>query len=169
MTLAEQVVPCQCCIVCIICTRNIRDVGQTICRPLVSTEQCHVLVGRTIAGVQVVIDTVSYMIVQSTKGRDAQVKVLVLQMSTQTEVHLGQTTAKHSLVVSVNHTVRLAVRTADILIETVTNVGTLLSSMVVKVGLCTGDALINPTIELTYFLTYVCSVSTGNIRISTET
>ena len=109
------------------------------------------------------------MVVQGAEGRDAQVEVLILQVSAQTEADLGQTTAKHGLVVGVNHTVGLAVRTTDILIEAVTHVGTTLGGMVVKVGLCAGNALVDPTIELTYFLSYFCLVGTRDIALGTET
>ena len=86
-------------------------------------------------------------------------------MSTDTEVHLGQTTAENDAVVTIYDTV-----VVHVLVETVTNLCTCLSDMiakivdvVVKVSLCTGNTLIDIAIELTNFLTYPSNIVTRDI------
>ena len=84
-------------------------------------------------------------------------------MCTDTEVDLRQTAAKNCLVFTSN----LAI-TINILIEAVTYVGALLDCVAVKISLCAGNTFIYPTIELTYFLTYLSNIRAGNIRIGSE-
>ena len=86
------------------------------------------------------------MIVECTKGGNSQVEVLVLETCTETEVNLWQTTAKNSLVITVDDTI-----TIDILIEAVTYVSTLLNGMVVEICLSASNTFILPTVELTNF------------------
>ena len=92
-------------------------------------------------------------------------------MSTDTEVHLGQATAKNDAVGTIDNAV-----VVHVLVETVTNLCTCLSDMiakivdmVVKVGLCTGDTLIDIAIELTNLLTDEGSIVTSDIRLLAET
>ena len=108
------------------------------------------------------------MIVEHAVCRDAQVEVLILHVSAKSEVHLWQTAAENCLVISVDNAVRLAVRTGDVLVEAVADVGTLLCGVIVKVALCACDSLVNPTVELTDLLTYVCGISAGDVRLGAE-
>ena len=98
------------------------------------------------------------MVFQRTEGGDAEVEACVLHASAQTEVYLWQTAAEHDAVVSIDDTILV-----DILIEAVADDGTGLCGVVVEVGLCAGDALIDPTIELTNLLAYEGSIVAGNV------
>src|SRR5574344_1135472 len=103
------------------------------------------------------------MIVECSISSDSQIKSLIFHTGTDTEVDLWQTATQNHLVVSVDFTIRHTVSTANILVEAVAYIGTLLSCMVVQVRLCTGDAFVNPSVELTYFLTYISGISTCDI------
>ena len=109
------------------------------------------------------------MIVQNSVGRNVEVEALILHVGAQTEVHLWKTTAQYGLVVCIDYAIRSSFRTRNILIEAITYINTLLGSVVVEICLCTGDSLVNPTIELTDLLTYVGSVCTRDVRVLTDT
>ena len=74
-------------------------------------------------------------------------------MSAETVAHLWQTATEHHAVVGIDNAV-----VVNIFIEAVANNSAWLRSVVVKVGLCTSDTLVNPTVELTYLLAYECSI-----------
>ena len=80
-------------------------------------------------------------------------------MSANAKVYLRQTASKSGLVVCVDNTIWFTVRTAYILIEAVADVGSLLSSMIVKVFLSACNAFIYPAVELTNFFTNLGDVS----------
>ena len=61
------------------------------------------------------------MVAEGTKGGDAQVEDAVLQVCAQTEVHSGQSTAEHRLVVAVHLSIAVHVG-----IITVTDICTIL-------------------------------------------
>ena len=103
------------------------------------------------------------MIIQYSVCRDVEIETLILQVSAQTEVYLWKTTAQYGLVVSIDYAIRSSFWTRNILIEAITYISTLLSCVVVEICLCTGDSLVNPTIELTNLLTYVSSECTRNV------
>ena len=114
------------------------------------------------------------MIAQCTIGRNTKVEMLVLKMSTQTEIQLRQTTAQNRLVGIRNLTV-----TIDILIVAVTHLcarliggGLVLGSICiqfVKLCLSADDTLVIPTIELTDFLTDLSNVCTINLGVLART
>ena len=167
----------------------------TVCRPLVSTENLNVLVARTIAGVQTVIDIICYVVIQRTIGRDSQVEALILQTSTDTEVYLWHTAAQNGLVFCVNLTIVIGV-----VVPAVTYVGTLLISPLtlcieignvggisllllyldivvgnttglvqcIQLALVANDATILPTIELTNFLANLCDAEALDETLGTE-
>ena len=83
-------------------------------------------------------------------------------------MNLRHTAAQHHLVVGVYFTVGFTVRSAYVLIEAVANLGALLSGMVVQIFLCAGNTVINPAVELTYFLAYIGNVGSGDVRVGTK-
>ena len=168
LAIREEVVPSQRGIVGIVGARNAGEVGQSVLRPAVGIEQADGLVRRSVAGVQVVVDTVRHVVVQCAEGRDAQVEAFVLEASAQTEADLGQTAAEHHLVVGIDDAVGRAVRTTHVLVEAVTHVGTVLCGVVVEVGLRAGDAFVHPSVELTNFLAHFRLVGAGDVALGAE-
>ena len=90
-------------------------------------------------------------------------------MGTDTKVDFRHTAAKDDTVVLVDFAIRLAVRTTDILVEAVTDIGSLLGGMVVEVGLRAGDTLIDITVELTNLFSKLCDIVASDIGILAET
>ena len=93
------------------------------------------------------------MVVQCTISSDAQIKSLILEAGIKSEINFRHTAAQHCLVITVYYSIAVY-----ILVEAVTHIGTVLSSMVIQILLCTSNALVYPTIELAYFLAYVGNV-----------
>ena len=85
-------------------------------------------------------------------------------MSADTEIHTRQTTSKHHTVVSVYDTIFV-----DIFVQAITQLCTVLLSMVIKICLRTGDTFIYIAIELTDLFPYVGDVVTGKIRLCSKT
>ena len=90
-------------------------------------------------------------------------------MCAETEIDLGKTAAKHHLVIGVDDTVGGIVGTANIFIQTVAYIGSLLSSMAVEVFLCAGNTFIDPSVELSHFLAHISGVGSGDVRLCAET
>ena len=148
-------------IVRVVSAWHIRNVSCAI--PTVSIKHTHFLVIRSVTRIEAVVDVIRHVKIECAEGRDAEIHALVLQVSTQTEVNLWQTAAEHSLVVTVHDAVAI-----QILIEAVTYVGTILSShsvVCIKLFLGTGNAFIDPAVELTNLLTKESSISSLYIRI----
>ena len=168
LTAAKEAVPSLLGIVGGIGAGHIAQIGLSVLAPTIGISHSYVLVSPAVARIQTVVDVVGDVIAQSTEGGDAQIEALVLQMGTDTEVNLRHTAAEDDTVVLVDLAIRLAVRTADILVEAVTDIGSLLGSVVVEVGLDASDALIDIAVELTDLLAELCDIVAGDIGILAE-
>ena len=110
------------------------------------------------------------MIFESTECRDAEVEVLVLEVSRETKVNLWESASKHLAVACGDDTVAI-----EILIEAVTHISTWLQrfaigiDMSIKILLSAGNAFIFIAVELTDLLSHVSHVGTSEILLCTET
>ena len=169
LTTAKEIVPSLLGVVGSVSTWYIAQIGFPILTPAVGIAHGYIFVAPAIAGVQTVVNVVGNVIAQGTEGRNTQIEALVLQMGTDTKVDFRHTAAKDDTVVLVDFAIGLTVRTTDILVEAVTDIGSLLGGMVVEVGLRAGDALIDITVELSNLFSKFCDIVARDIGILAET
>ena len=98
------------------------------------------------------------MVVECSISRDTQVELLIFQMCTQAKVDFWQTAPQNDAVVGSNDTIPIY-----IFIKTITDGGSILLCMIVKICLCTGNSLIDISLELSYFLAHDCLIIAAEI------